>query len=242
MKVARTIADVRAELEPARGGTIGLVPTMGALHAGHLSLLEAARGECDTVVMSLFVNPTQFSESADLAAYPRDEGRDLAAAEEAGVDIVFAPDAEEMYPPGFQTWVEVSELGSVLEGAFRPGHFRAVATVPEALHDRPPDLVYFGRTRESVLRLTPTRARVGLRALPTVRDPTASRCRPATSSSPPTGAHCSCRAHCGQRQARTEVLDGSTSSSGRPSTRPFSRRRSPRHHPPDRQPSVGGGP
>ena len=146
MKVTRTIAEVRAELEPAREGTIGLVPTMGALHAGHLSLLAAARAECDTVVMSLFVNPAQFSESSDLAAYPRDEERDLAAAADAGVDLVFAPDADEMYPPGFQTWVEVSELGSILEGAFRPGHFRGVATVCLKLFTIVrPDRVYFGQ-------------------------------------------------------------------------------------------------
>ena len=176
MKVTRTIADVRAELEPAREATIGLVPTMGALHAGHLSLLEAARGDCDTVVMSLFVNPTQFSERSDLAAYPRDEERDLAAAEEAGVDLVFAPDAEEMYPPGFQTWVEVSDLGSILEGAFRPGHFRGVATVCLKLFTIVrPDLVYFGQKdaqQVEVLRrlISDLALELELRALPTVRD------------------------------------------------------------------------
>src|SRR5512134_3132459 len=129
MKVVRTIARARDALGPLRAGTIGLVPTMGALHDGHLALLREAREENDAVVMSLFVNPAQFGDSADLAAYPRDEAADLAQADTAGVDLVFAPSREEMYPPGFQTWVEVEELGSILEGRYRPGHFRGVATV-----------------------------------------------------------------------------------------------------------------
>ena len=121
MKTVRTIADAPrgAGRRPRR--SIGLVPTMGALHEGHLSLLRAARAECDTVVMSLFVNPTQFGDAADLNGYPRDEARDLALAEAEGVDVVFAPSADEMYPPGFQTWVEVTELGSILEGRPDPG-------------------------------------------------------------------------------------------------------------------------
>ena len=102
---------------------------MGSLHEGHLSLLRAARAECDTVVMSLFVNPAQFADPADLGRYPRDEERDIALAGEIGVDLVFAPSADEMYPDGFQTWVDVTELGSTLEGEFRPGHFRGVATI-----------------------------------------------------------------------------------------------------------------
>jgi len=127
--VTRTVADVRAALAGRRDGTVGLVPTMGALHAGHLALLAAARERSDTVVTSLFVNPAQFGEPADLNGYPRDERRDLDAAREAGVDVVFAPSAAEMYPPGYQTWVEVTELGVTLEGEHRPGHFRGVATV-----------------------------------------------------------------------------------------------------------------
>ena len=118
-----------SRLADRRSGSIGLVPTMGSLHEGHLSLLRAARAECDTVVMSLFVNPAQFADPADLGRYPRDEARDFALAGEVGVDLVFAPSADEMYPPGFQTWVDVTELGSILEGEFRPGHFRGVATV-----------------------------------------------------------------------------------------------------------------
>ncbi|MFL5978866.1 MAG: 4-phosphopantoate--beta-alanine ligase, partial [Gaiellaceae bacterium] len=146
MRACRTIAEIRTALDTSREGTIGLVPTMGALHAGHLSLLEAAREECSTVVMSLFVNPAQFSEGGDLAAYPQDEQRDLGLAAEAGVDLVFAPAAEEMYPHGFQTWVDVTDLGSVLEGEHRPGHFRGVATVCLKLFTVVrPDVVYFGQ-------------------------------------------------------------------------------------------------
>jgi pantoate--beta-alanine ligase len=176
VKVRRTVADVRAELEPLRAGSIGLVPTMGALHEGHLSLLRTARAECDTVVMSLFVNPAQFSEAADLSSYPRDEERDLAVAEQAGVDVVFAPAQDEMYPPGFQTWVEVTELGSILEGVFRPGHFRGVATVVLKLYTIVrPDRAYFGQKdaqQAAVIRrmIRDLSLEVELRVLPTVRD------------------------------------------------------------------------
>jgi pantoate--beta-alanine ligase len=177
VRVARTVAEIRAALEPARSGTVGLVPTMGALHAGHRSLLDAARAECDTVVMSLFVNPAQFGDEADLARYPRDEERDLAAAAEAGVDLVFAPSAEEMYPPGYRTWVEVEELGSALEGAVRPGHFRGVATVCLKLFlIVRPALAYFGQKdaqQVEVLRrlVRDLELELELRVLPTVRDP-----------------------------------------------------------------------
>lgn len=176
MKTCRTIADLRTELEPRRVGSIGLVPTMGALHAGHLSLLEAARAENDTVVMSLFVNPAQFGDAADLAGYPRDDDRDLALAEKAGVDIVFMPSADEMYPPGFQTWVEVTELGSMLEGEFRPGHFRGVATIVLKLFEiTRPDRAYFGQKdaqQAVVIRalIRDLALEIELRVLPTVRD------------------------------------------------------------------------
>jgi len=149
---------------------------MGALHGGHLSLLRRARAECDTVVMSLFVNPTQFGDPADLNGYPRDEERDLAVAADAGVDLVFAPSAAEMYPPGFQTWVDVQELGAVLEGRHRPGHFRGVATVCLKLFTIVrPDLAYFGQKdaqQVAVLRrmVDDLALEVDLRALPTVRD------------------------------------------------------------------------
>jgi len=178
LTAARTIAEIRLELARAGagGGTVGLVPTMGALHEGHLSLLRAARAENDTLVMSLFVNPTQFGAAADLSAYPRDEERDLSLAREAGVDIVFAPSAEEMYPPGFQTWVEVTELGSLLEGAFRPGHFRGVATVVLKLFAIVrPDRAYFGQKDAQQVEVVRRMIRdlavdVELRVLPTVRD------------------------------------------------------------------------
>jgi pantoate--beta-alanine ligase len=176
MNVARTIADARGSLAPLRAGMIGLVPTMGALHDGHLALLRAARAENDAVVMSLFVNPAQFGESADLAAYPRDEERDLELAREAGVDLVFAPSTEEMYPPGFETWVEVTELGSILEGRFRPGHFRGVATVVlKLLNIVRPDRVYFGQKDAQQVEVIRRMLRdldlpIALRVLPTVRD------------------------------------------------------------------------
>ena len=175
MKVVRTLAELRALLEPG-GGSVGLVPTMGALHGGHLALLEAARAECDVVVMSLFVNPAQFGDPGDLERYPRDEARDLRLADEAGVDVVFAPSAEEMYPPGFQTWVEVSELGSVLEGRFRPGHFRGVATIVlKLLLAVRPTHVYFGRKDAQQVEVVRRMTRdlgvdVEVRAVATVRD------------------------------------------------------------------------
>jgi pantoate--beta-alanine ligase len=175
--VHRTVEGLRAALSGHRDGTVGLVPTMGALHAGHLSLLAAARAECDTVVLSIFVNPAQFDEQTDLAGYPRDERHDLEEAAAAGVDLVFAPSADEMYPPGFQTWVDVTELGSVLEGAVRPGHFRGVATVCLKLFTIVrPALAYFGQKDAQQVAVVERMIRdleleVRLRVLPTVRDP-----------------------------------------------------------------------
>ena len=126
MRVIRTIAEVRAALD---GREVGLVPTMGAYHAGHVALFAAAREENDLVVVSLFVNAPQFGDRRDLVRYPRDEASDAAIAEEAGVDLLFAPPAEEMYPRGYETWVEVENASRGLEGDHLPGHFRAVATV-----------------------------------------------------------------------------------------------------------------
>ena len=148
MKVARTIAELREALEPVRlsGERIGLVPTMGALHQGHLSLVRAAREACDIVVLSLFVNPAQFARGEDIAAYPRDEMGDRAAAEAEGVDLFFAPTEQEMYPEGFDTWVDPGKIGTYLEGAARPGHFRGVATVCTKLFALVrPQLAFFGR-------------------------------------------------------------------------------------------------
>lgn len=149
MKIVRTIADLRTALAPARerGHRIGLVPTMGALHEGHLSLLRAARAENDVVVVSVFVNPTQFDEASDLAAYPRDEERDVALAASAGADLVYAPAADDMYPDGFATTVHVSgRLTETLEGAERGAtHFDGVATiVTKLLLAALPGTAYFG--------------------------------------------------------------------------------------------------
>ena len=149
MKTLRTVAELRAALAPARrdGLTIGLVPTMGALHEGHLSLIRRAREQCDLVVVSLFVNPAQFNERADLERYPRDEAHDAALAAEAGADLLFAPSVEEVYPPGFATAVEVLGLTDRLEGAARGAeHFRGVTTVvTKLLCMALPDVAYFGQ-------------------------------------------------------------------------------------------------
>jgi pantoate--beta-alanine ligase len=128
LRVVRTRADLRAALADAPR-PVGLVPTMGWLHAGHVSLVERARSESATVVMSIFVNPTQFGEAADFERYPRNEARDLERADAAGVDLVFAPSVDEVYPPGFDTTVSVGAIAGPLEGAARPGHFDGVATV-----------------------------------------------------------------------------------------------------------------
>jgi pantoate--beta-alanine ligase len=149
MKTLRTIGEIRAHIAAARaaGRTVGLVPTMGAFHAGHEALMRAARERCDEVVVSLFVNPTQFNEAGDLAAYPRDEAGDLAVAERRGVDAVFAPGAAEIYPGGFATTVQVAGLGDVLEGVQRgPAHFAGVCTVVCKLFTIvAPDVAFFGQ-------------------------------------------------------------------------------------------------
>jgi pantoate--beta-alanine ligase len=152
MRVVRTKAELRQALSPARGAekTVGLVPTMGYLHDGHVSLLGAAHERCDVVVMSLFVNPAQFSVNEDLEDYPRDEARDLEIAEEAGVDVVYAPAVEEVYPDGFSTLVEVGGgLTDVLDGdpgRRGPEHFRGVTTVVAKLFNSVgPDVAFFGQ-------------------------------------------------------------------------------------------------
>lgn len=149
LRIVRSIADIRVATRAARcaGLTIGFVPTMGALHEGHLSLIRAARLRCDLVVVSVFVNPRQFNEQADLAAYPRNEERDAALAESAGADIMFAPSPEEIYRPGFSTGVEVHGLTDRLEGAMRgKEHFQGVTTVVcKLLNIVAPDIAYFGQ-------------------------------------------------------------------------------------------------
>lgn len=149
MRIVRTVADLRAAVRDARsrGASIGLVPTMGALHEGHLSLIRRARADHDLVVMSLFVNPTQFGPSEDLAAYPRDEARDAELASEAGTDILFAPPVDEVYPRGFSTTVHIAGITDVLDGAHRgAAHFDGVATVVTKLFQMvAPDAAYFGQ-------------------------------------------------------------------------------------------------
>jgi pantoate--beta-alanine ligase len=172
VKIARTAEELR--LPPQ--GSVGLVPTMGAFHAGHLSLFRAARAENDLVVASLFVNPAQFAPGEDLDRYPRDEKRDAALAAEEGVDVLFAPAAEEIYPSGFQTWVEVENLGSSLEGRHRPGHFRGVATVCLKLFNLVrPARAYFGQKDAQQAAVVRRMVRdlavpVEIRVCPTVRD------------------------------------------------------------------------
>jgi len=147
MLCVETITGLRAELDTARAGaaSVGLVPTMGALHEGHLALVRTSRARDDIVVVSIFVNPTQFNASLDLKKYPRDLGADLALAEQAGADLVFAPSEAEMYLPGASTWVEVEGLTAGLCGAGRPGHFRGVCTVVTKLFNIVgPDRAYFG--------------------------------------------------------------------------------------------------
>ena len=174
MKVARTIAELR---DAPRDGIVGLVPTMGALHGGHVALLRAARSACDTVVASVFVNPTQFGERSDLDGYPRDLEHDLAVAEREAVDVVFAPSPGEMYPPGFSTWVEPEGAARGLEGDHRPGHFRGVATVCLKLFTIVrPDLAFFGRKDAQQLAVVKQLVRdlnleLEIRAVDTVRDP-----------------------------------------------------------------------
>jgi pantoate--beta-alanine ligase len=180
MRILRAVDEVRAALEPIRraGRTIGLVPTMGALHEGHLSLIERACADCDVVVVSLFVNPSQFNESADLDRYPRQEQRDRELAAAAGADLLFAPAADEIYPTGFSTSVEVLGLTDRLEGAVRgAGHFRGVTTVvTKLLNIVSPDVAYFGQKdaqQAIVIRrlIEDLNMNVRIEACPTVREP-----------------------------------------------------------------------
>lgn len=179
MRVLRTIADVRRALEPIRrkpGSRVGLVPTMGALHAGHVALFHAARAQCDCVVASVFVNPMQFGDARDLSTYPRDEAADTATAEAAGVDLLFVPSVEEMYPQGFATWVDVEGAAVGFEGASRPGHFRGVATVCLKLFTIvAPRLAFFGQKDAQQVAVVQQIVRdlnldLEISVIPTVRD------------------------------------------------------------------------
>ena len=145
MQVVTTISEAR-RARAAGEGSWGLVPTMGYLHAGHLSLVEQARRANDHIAVSIFVNPTQFGPSEDLASYPRDLARDLALLEAAGVDLVWTPTVEDLYPPGYQTYVVVEDVTTRLEGAARPTHFRGVTTIVAKLFNViQPDRAYFGQ-------------------------------------------------------------------------------------------------
>jgi pantoate--beta-alanine ligase len=171
MKTVHTVTEMQ---QVAQSHKVGFVPTMGAFHGGHMSLFAAARAECDVVVVSLFVNPAQFGEHEDLARYPRDEARDAGLAEAAGVDFLFVPNAEELYPRGFGTWVDVEDTGA--EGAARAGHFRGVATICLKLFNIVrPAVAYFGQKDAQQAAAVRRMIRdldldIDLRVLPTVRD------------------------------------------------------------------------
>jgi pantoate--beta-alanine ligase len=177
MRTVRTVEDVRAAVKAAPG-PVGLVPTMGALHDGHLALVRAARRQTATVVVSLFVNPAQFTDAADLDGYPRDEGRDAALAEQAGADLLFAPPVEVVYPPGFSTTVSVAGVTEPMEGAQRgASHFDGVATVvAKLLNMVGPDVAFFGQKDAQQLVVIRRLVRdldlpVRIEAVATVREP-----------------------------------------------------------------------
>jgi pantoate--beta-alanine ligase len=176
MKIVKTIADFK-KLRPKLAGPVGFVPTMGYLHEGHLELVRRARAENPSVAVSIFVNPTQFGPKEDFKQYPRDPERDLALLEKEGTDVVFMPTAEEMYPPNFNSWVEVGKITEKLEGAARPGHFRGVATVVAKLFSIVrPDKAYFGQKDAQqllVIKKMATDLNMGVEviAVPTVREP-----------------------------------------------------------------------
>jgi pantoate--beta-alanine ligase len=176
MKVLKTIDEMK-ELRPGLAEPVGFVPTMGYLHEGHLALVRQARAENVSVVVSIFVNPTQFGPQEDFARYPRDPQRDLALLDKEGTDIVFMPSADEMYPKNFDSWVEVGKVAERLEGAARPGHFRGVATVVAKLFNIvQPDRAYFGQKDAQqliVIRKMASDLDMDLEivAVPTVREP-----------------------------------------------------------------------
>jgi pantoate--beta-alanine ligase len=179
MRTLRTVKELRGTLATERQAnrTIGLVPTMGAFHAGHQALMQRARRDCDVVVVSLFVNPAQFGAGEDLAAYPRDEAHDAAVARAAGVDVLFTPPLEQVYPEGFATSVRVEGLSDGLEGTQRPGHFDGVATVvTKLLNMVGPDAAYFGQKDAQQALVIERLVRdldipVRIEVCPTVREP-----------------------------------------------------------------------
>jgi pantoate--beta-alanine ligase len=178
VKIVRTVEDIRRAIGELRDGkSVGFVPTMGALHEGHLSLVRAARESCDVVVLSIFVNPLQFSPSEDLNKYPRDERRDLETAKRERVDVVFLPSVDEMYPPDATVRVSAGALGEIHEGASRPGHFDGVATVVAKLFNIVrPDVAIFGQKDAQQVAVVRSLVRdldmdIDIRVGPTVREP-----------------------------------------------------------------------
>ncbi len=177
MTLVRSIADARRALAPRRVGRLGFVPTMGALHEGHVSLFRLARAECTAVAASIFVNPTQFNDPADLAAYPRPESRDAEMAESAGVDVLFVPSAGEIYPPARATAIDAGGLALGYEGADRPGHFAGVALVCVKLFNIVgPHVVYLGQKDAQQVAVLHQTLRdldmpIEIRVCPTLRDP-----------------------------------------------------------------------
>lgn len=179
MQVCKTTAELRAALLPLRlaGKTIGLVPTMGYLHIGHMELVKTSKNQCDVTVVTIFVNPTQFAANEDLSSYPRDLDRDLAMLKAQGADFVFTPDVKEMYPGGEETIVETTKLSKVLMGKLRPGHFRGVATVCTKLFNiASPDKAFFGEKdfqQVAVIKrmVADLNQPLTIVAVPTVREP-----------------------------------------------------------------------
>lgn len=176
MRTIKTLEELRST-RLGLDGSVGLVPTMGYLHEGHLSLARQARAECDHVIVSIFVNPTQFGPNEDLSKYPRDLEKDLRLLQTAAVDLVWTPEPETVYPPGFQTWVEVQDMTRPLEGAMRPGHFRGVTTVVAKLFNAvQPHRAYFGQKdaqQAAVIRQMTKDLNFPLEIIvcPTVREP-----------------------------------------------------------------------
>jgi len=179
LRIVRDVAALRRIIRQAKrkGNTVGFVPTMGALHEGHLSLIRRARKETGLVVVSIFVNPIQFNRASDLKSYPRTLAHDARLATGAGAQILFAPSAQAIYPPGFQTFVEVERLSRIVEGTFRPGHFRGVTTVVAKLFNLvQPDIAYFGQKDAQQARIVRQMVRdldfdIRLKIVPTVREP-----------------------------------------------------------------------
>ncbi|WP_179379044.1 pantoate--beta-alanine ligase [Jannaschia marina] len=177
MKICRTVEEMRAACRRLRAeGTLGFVPTMGGLHAGHMSLVSAARAGCDAVAASVFVNPMQFENPDDLSSYPADTDRDLAMLREAGVAVVFLPDVADIYPEGAETIVETTRLANMLHGEVRPGHFRGVTTVVAKLFNVvAPDVAYFGKKDYQQLAVIRQMVRdlhfgIGIKGVETVRE------------------------------------------------------------------------